>query len=341
MIKIKNKIFECWIFLKRCVLENKLRLGIILFMILGLISFFFPFMSLKADVSITGFMDNTLEIITDKNDIMSFSLGDFVLQEPIDEIEIFDIALGDIKIFETPILEILRNPIPDKGIVSKADAILSNPALDFLVDPEIQKVVTDNLAIGEDINYVLTGTWDVIQNAKEIVGAVNQISIQAQESMKEVNEIMATVDQYKTTANSVIFSLFFIGSAITLLLFYKPAPMGISIGIIGALVFVFLGIGIGVGFVNAEVNNQLLGITTQMNAEILQGMRDLLTATLGDLGNYVANFMGKQANYVSMTIYLKLGIGYWITTLSFVSGLILSIILRHKNKKVTVSNNLE
>lgn len=331
MTALKNKVMAGWLITK--VQENKLRTGALFCMILVLGSFFIPFMSAKADVSLTGIMDNTVKIITPQNDILTMNLGDFVLQKPIDDTRVFTIPLGDMKIFNQSVLTILRNPIPDKGIISNIDQTLSSSALNFLIDPKIHEVISTKLAMGDQINIILTDSYNILQDAKNVVGAVNNVTIQARDSMAQVNAAMATIDGYKTTANAIVFILFFMGLAMILLLLYKRAPVEIAIGLSSFLFLLFAGVGIGVTVANMQINAQLVALTAQINNGIVENLRAILAGTLGDMGNFIANFIATRGNFLSMAFYIQLDIGYWLILLGLGGSVILTILVARQNKK--------
>ncbi|MBK5245377.1 MAG: hypothetical protein JJE18_10295 [Eubacteriaceae bacterium] len=331
MTALKNKVMAGWLITK--VQENKLRTGALFCMILVLGGFFIPFMSAKADVSLTGIMDNTVKIITPQNDILTMNLGDFVLQKPIDDTRVFTIPLGDMKIFNQSVLTILRNPIPDKGIISNIDQTLSSSALNFLIDPKIHEVISTKLAMGDQINIILTDSYNILQDAKNVVGAVNNVTIQARDSMAQVNAAMATIDGYKTTANAIVFILFFMGLAMILLLLYKRAPVEIAIGLSSFLFLLFAGVGIGVTVANMQINAQLVALTAQINNGIVENLRAILAGTLGDMGNFIANFIATRGNFLSMAFYIQLDIGYWLILLGLGGSVILTILVARQNKK--------
>lgn len=341
MTNLKNKVIIGWNFIERTVRENKLRTGAVFCMILVLFSFFLPFMSVKADVSVTGLMDNTITILTPENELMTLNLGDFVLQKPIDDIEVFNIPLGDIKIFDRSVLTILRSPLPDKGIIANIDQTLSSSALNFLVDPKVQEIIATRLPRGNEINIILENTYNIIQEAKNVVAAANTVVTQAQESMAEVNATIATIDGYKSTANGVILFIFIMGIGLILLLVYKRAPLGISIGISSVLFIIFLGVGFTVSAVNDQINTQLLELTTQINTDIVESLRGILAGTLGDMGNFIANFIGTRGNFLSMALFIQLDLGYWLILLGLGVVLILTIILAVQNRKNNQAKELE
>jgi len=333
MTTLKNKVIAGWLFIIRKVKKNKLRTGALFCMILVLGSFFLPFLSAKADVSLTGIMDNTVKIITPQNDILTMNLGDFVLQKPIDDTRVFTIPLGDIKIFNQSLLTILRNPIPDKGIISNIDQTLSSSALNFLIDPKIHEVISTKLAMGDQINIIFTDTYNILQDAKSVVGAVNNVTIQARDSMAQVNVAMATIDGYKTTANAIVFILFVLGLAMIFLLLYKRAPVGIAIAISSFLFLLFAGVGIGVYAANIQINAQLAALTAQINNGIVENLRAILAGTLGDMGNFIANFVATRGNFLSMSFYIQLDVGYWLVLLGLGGTVILTILVARQNKK--------
>lgn len=333
MTALKNKVIVGWLFIKRKVLENKLRTGAIFCVLLVLVSFFLPFMSAKADVSISGVMNNTLNVITPENSIVTINLGDFVLQKPIDDIIVLNMKLGDVKVFDQSVLHILRNPIPDKGIIGNVDQALNSSALSFLIDPKIQEIIATKLPMGTDINIIMKDTWNIIQGAKSIVGAVNNVTIQARETMGQVNAIMATIDGYKSTANAITFIIFAMGLGLLFLHFYKRARVNIAIGLSSVLFILFLGAGIVISIVNAQVNTQLSGLAGQINNGIVEGLREVLAGTLGDMGNALANFIGTRGDFISMTFYFQLDIGYWFILLGLGGSLVLSIFMVRENKK--------
>ncbi|HEY5556624.1 hypothetical protein [Acetobacterium sp.] len=333
MTILKNKVIAGGIFVKTKVQENKLRTVALFCMILVLGSFFLPFMSAKADVSLTGVMDNTVNVITPQNDILTLNLGDFVLQKPIDNIKVFNIPLGEVKIFNQSLLTILRNPIPDKGIISNIDQTLSSSALNFLIDPKIHEVISTKLAMGDQINIILTDTYNILQEAKSVVGAVNNVTIQARDSMAQVNAAMATMDGYKTTANIIVFLLFTLGLAMIFLLLYKRAPVAIAIGLSSFLFLIFAGVGIGVTAANNQINAQLAALTAQINNGIVENLRSILTETLGDMGNFIANFIATRGNFLYMNFYIQLEVGYWLILLGLGGTLILTILVARQNKK--------
>ncbi|KNZ43068.1 hypothetical protein [Acetobacterium bakii] len=341
MMDLKNKVVRGWDFTKRKVLENKLRTGAIFCMVLVLFSFFLPFMSAKADISVTGLMDNTIQIITPENDVVSFNLGDFVLQKPIDDIEVFSIPLGDVKVMDQSVLDILRSPLPDKGIIANVDQALSSSALNFLIDPRVQEVIATRFARGDQINIILEDAWNIIQSAKNVVNAANNVVANARESMDQVNQTMATIDGYKDMANGIMLFIFASGIALILLLLYKRAPVGISIGISSVLFILFVGVGIGVSTANSQINAELLELTTQVNNGIVEGLRSVLISSLGDVGTFIANFIGTRGDFLYMAFYIQLDVGYWLILLGLFITVILTILLARQNRKINKAMAIE
>jgi hypothetical protein len=151
---VKEWFMNGFDWIKTKIMENKLRTGALLCLLLALAGFFLPFMSAKMSASVTGIMTNTLEVISPEYDMINFSLSDFVLQEPIDEFEIYGVPLGNIKVLDQSVLDILRSPLPDKGYVSSINEALASPALDYLVDPQVQQIVITRFNNGEAINGI-------------------------------------------------------------------------------------------------------------------------------------------------------------------------------------------
>ncbi|MGV8906538.1 MAG: hypothetical protein ACOH15_08060 [Acetobacterium sp.] len=341
MTTLRNKVSAGGLFMKTKVLENKLRTGALFCMILVLFSFFLPFISAKAHVSITGIMDNTLEVITPENDVLSLKLGDFVLQKPIDDIRVFSIPMGDVKIFNQSVLTILRSPIPDKGIIGNAEQVLSSSALNFLIDPKIKEVISKNIAMGDQINIILSDTWNVLQSAKNVVGAVNNMTIQARESMGQVNAAMASIDSYKSTANAVMLAIFCLGLGLFMLLFYKRVPIGMAIGLSSFLFILFLVTGFCVSAFNSQINARILELTGKINSGIVENLRAILAGTLGDMGIFIANFIGSRGNFLSMNFFIQLDIGYWLILLGLGGSMVLTIMMGFQNRKNNRKDKIE
>jgi hypothetical protein len=313
---LKQNIIDSYGWLKSRIAENKQRVGAVFCVFLALIGFFMPFMSARADVTFSGIMNNELVVVSPEYDIVRFNLGDFVLQKPIDDFQIYGIPLGKIEVFDQPVLEILRNPLPDKGIISDVNETLSSPAFDFLIDPKVQEIIATKISNGEQINLIFTDIWNVIQSAKSIAGAVNEASIQARQSMDQVNSFMKTIDGYKTTANGVILILFLVNIAMAVLILYKRANLGLSIFISGVMTVLFLALGIGTAAADQKINEQLTLISNQVNGNILEMIRSILTGTFGEIGTFIANYIGEQASFLQMSFVIQLEPGYWMLLLS-------------------------
>ncbi|MBC3796727.1 hypothetical protein [Acetobacterium tundrae] len=330
---IKRRLINGVEFLKIKIMENKQRTGAVFCILLVLIGFFMPFMSAKAEVSVTGIMNNTLEIISPENNMLSVSLGDFVLQKPIDEITVYNTKLGDVKLFNQSVLGILRNPIPDKGVIGDVNEALSSSALDYLVDPKVQEIIATRLARGDKLNIILVSTWNAIQDAKKIVGAVNDVSIQARQSMNQVNETMATIDGYKSTANGFVFVLFVLMIGLMALVLYKRANINLSIVLSGIMLFFFAAIGMGTSIANNQIELQIAELVGQVNNSAMELIRSVLTGTFGDIGTFIANYIGEQANFLKMSFSIQLNAGYWVILLGLLGSFILCILVGRQNKK--------
>lgn len=328
-----------WI--KTKIMENKLRTGALLCLLLALAGFFLPFMSAKMSASVTGIMTNTLEVISPEYDMINFSLSDFVLQEPIDEFEIYGVPLGNIKVLDQSVLDILRSPLPDKGYVSSINEALASPALDYLVDPQVQQIVITRFNNGEAINGILKDLWNVIQSARNIASQVNDITISARQSMDQVNATMATIDSYKATANGGILILFLVVIGLMALILYKRASIKLSIFISGVLSVLFLGVGIGTAVANNRINEQLSSLASQVNSGIMETLRAILTGTFGDVGTFIANYISGQANFVALAFTLQLEVGYWIILLGLLGALVLLIVLAKKERIIKDETEIE
>lgn len=328
-----------WI--KTKIMENKLRTGALLGLLLALAGFFLPFMSAKMSASVTGIMTNTLEVISPEYDMINFSLSDFVLQEPIDEFEIYGVPLGNIKVLDQSVLDILRSPLPDKGYVSSINEALASPALDYLVDPQVQQIVITRFNNGEAINGILKDLWNVIQSARNIASQVNDITISARQSMDQVNATMATIDSYKATANGGILILFLVVIALMALILYKRASIKLSIFISGVLSVLFLGVGIGTAVANNRINEQLSSLASQVNSGIMETLRAILTGTFGDVGTFIANYISGQANFVALAFTLQLEVGYWIILLGLLGALILLVLTARKEQLIKDQREVE
>lgn len=104
MIMIKQRLIAAFLWVRTKVMENKLRTGAMFCALLALAGFFMPFMSARAEVSVTGIMNNTVEVVSPDYDMLNFSLGDFVMQEPIDDFEVYGVPLGNIKVLDQSVL---------------------------------------------------------------------------------------------------------------------------------------------------------------------------------------------------------------------------------------------
>jgi hypothetical protein len=334
MTMIKERLIDWYNWIKTRVTENKQRTGALLCALLTLVGFFMPFMTAKADVSVAGIMNNTVAVISPEYDIINFSLGDFVRQEPIDDFEIYGVPLGNLKILDQSVLEMLRNPLPDKGYVSSVNEALSSPALDYLVDPKVQEIVATRFSNGTNINAILGDLWTIIQSARDIAGKVNDVTIQARQSMDEVNATMATIDGYKATANGGVLILFLVIIGLVVLILYKRASIKLSIFISGLLAVLFIAVGIGIAVVNNSINEQLASLASQVNNGIVDALRAILTGTFGDVGTFIANYISGQANFLVMSFALQLEAGYWIILLGLLGTLILLILTARKEQRI-------
>ena len=332
MIMIKQRLIDAFLWVKLKVTENKQRTGAVICALLVLIGFFMPFMSAKADVSVTGIMNNTVEVVSPEYDMFNFSLGDFVLQKPIDDFQVYGVPLGNIKIFDQSVLGILRSPLPDKGYVSTVNEALSSPALDYLVDPKVQEIIATRLNNGENINAIFRDVWNVVQSARDIAGKVNDVTIQARQSMAQVNATMATIDGYKTTANGAVLIIFLVVIGLIALILYKRASIKLSIFIAGLLSAMFLSVGIGTAVANNRINEQLASLASQVNNGIVEMLRSILTGTFGEIGTFIANYIGGQANFLLMVFTIQLRAGYWIILLGLIGCLIFLIFAARKEK---------
>lgn len=338
---VKEWFMNGFDWIKTKIMENKLRTGALLCLLLALAGFFLPFMSAKMSASVTGIMNNTLEVISPEYDMINFSLSDFVLQEPIDEFEIYGVPLGNIKVLDQSVLDILRSPLPDKGYVSSINEALASPALDYLVDPQVQQIVITRFNNGEAINGILKDLWNVIQSARNIASQVNDITISARQSMDQVNATMATIDSYKATANGGILILFLVVIALMALILYKRASIKLSIFISGVLSVLFLGVGIGTAVANNRINEQLSSLASQVNSGIMETLRAILTGTFGDVGTFIANYISGQANFVALAFTLQLEVGYWIILLGLLGALVLLIVLAKKERIIKDETEIE
>lgn len=330
---IKQRFIDGCDGVKKQVLANKQRTGAVLFAILAIIGFFLPFMSARADVSVSGIMNNPVAVVSPEYDMFKFSLSDFVWQEPIDEFELYGIPLGDFKILDQSILEILRNPLPDQGYVSSVNDALSSPVLDYLVDPKVQEIVATRFSNGANINAILGDLWTMIQSARNIAGKVNDVTIQARQSMDQVNATMATIDSYKATANGGVLILFLVFIGLVVLILYKRASIKLVICISGLLVALFIAVGIVTAVANNSINEQLVSLASQVNNGIMDVMRAILTGTFGDVGTFIANYINGQANFLVMSFALQLEAGYWIILLGLLGTLIMLILTSRSKQK--------
>lgn len=338
---IKEWFINGFNWVKTRIMENKLRTGALLCALLALAGFFLPFMSARMSASVTGIMNNTLEVISPEYDMINFSLSDFVFQEPIDEFEIYGVPLGNIKVVDQSVLDILRSPLPDKGYVSSINEALASPALDYLVDPQVQQIVITRFNNGEAINGILKDLWNVIQSARNIASQVNDITIQARQSMDQVNATMAAIDSYKATANGAILILFLVIIGLVALILYKRASIKLSIFISGVLSVLLLGVGIGTAVANNRINEQLTSLASQVNSGIMEALRAILTGTFGDVGSFIANYISGQANFVAMAFTLQLEAGYWIILLGLLGALILLILTARKEQLIKDQTEVE
>ena len=333
VMMIKERLIDWFEWVKTRVMANKQRTGALLCVLLVLSGFFMPFMSARADVSVSGIMNNTVTVISPEYDMINFSLSDFVWQEPIDEFAIYGVPLGNIKIMDQSVLEMLRNPLPDQGYVSSVNDALSSPALDYLVDPKVQEIVAARLSNGANVNAILSDLWTMIQSARNIAAKVNDATIQARQSMERVNATMAAIDGYKATANGIVLILFLVVICLVALILYKRASIKLSIFISGLLAALFLAVGIGTAVVNNSINEQLASLANQVNNGIVDALRAILTGTFGEVGTFIANYISGQANFLVMSFALQLEAGYWIILLGLLGTLLLLILTARKEQR--------
>lgn len=299
-----------------------------------------PFMSARVGLSVSGIGDNKVDIISPDYKLIELNLGDFVLQKPIDDLTIYGVPLRNLTVFDQSILQLLRKPIPESGLITNINTALSNPALDFIIDPRLSQVINENLDNGQTINLLLKDGYAILQGARRISGTVNTASLQARQAMDQVNATMATIDGYKSQANGLMFIIFFLIVVLMALIAYKRANIGLSIFLSGLLSFLFVGIGTVVTIVNSQINDQLLRFTTQINDQILEALRSILTGTLGDLGSFLASFIGESANFLFMSFLIQLNSGYWLMVLGLLGSFILLILIAKQNKKIDQQNLL-
>lgn len=335
---MKEWLIDCFNWVKAGVMENKQRTGALLCALLALLGFFLPFMSAKADVRI---MNNNLAVMTPDYDMINFSLSEFVMQEPIDEFKLYGVPLGNFEIMDQSVLGMLRNPLPDQGYISKVNEALSSPMLDYLVDPKVQEIVATWFGNGADINAILGDLWNMIQSARNIAAKVNDVTIQARQSMDQVNAMMATIDSYKATANGVVLILFLLIIGLMALILYQRASISLSIFLSGLLSALFVAVGIGTVVANYKINGQLASWASQINSGIGEALRAILTGTLGEIGAFIANYISGQANFLVMAFILQLEAGYWISLLGLLGTLMLLIVTARKAQGTKVAAEIQ
>lgn len=229
--------------------------------------------------------------------------------------------------------------MPDKGYVSSINEALSSPALDYLVDPKVQEIIATRLNNGENINAILGDIWNVVQSARDIAAKVNDVIIQARQSMAQVNAAMATIDGYKATANGLILILFLVVIGLIALILYKRASVKLSIFISSFLSAIFIVVGVGTAIANNKINEQLTSLASQVNNGIVEMLRSILTGTFGEVGTFIANYIGSQANFLLMTFTLQLEAGYWIILVGLIGCLVFLIFTARKEKSQTQTSD--
>ncbi|MGD9475262.1 MAG: hypothetical protein AB7V37_09730 [Eubacteriaceae bacterium] len=314
MAKLKKNLLAWFYKLTGWIKTNPLRTAGILLILIMLSGFFMPFISFGVDLQVSGFEED-YTLLDSENSIVTLGLDDFLFQTPVDDLQVFDMPLSDLTIRGVSVLDIMRTPFPELQKLSWLNSALSNPALDYLGDAQIQSRISEIFVNGDQINNLLNGAYNIVLNARSIEASLEAMQNTASETFDTINTMMDDVDRFKTTLNEVVFVLFFINLLLLLLMAAKNVSAWFPLVLSAIQSIIFIAVGLGINNFNESANLYLKALTDSINTSIFDNMRQLIEGVLGSLGTMLVDFLIKDPSFISASVSFDLGSGYYVLTI--------------------------
>ncbi|MDK2935313.1 MAG: hypothetical protein PWP62_321 [Eubacteriaceae bacterium] len=338
MEKLKKNLLVYFAKLSDWVKMNPLRTAGILLILVMLTGFFMPFLSFGVDLQVSGFEED-YKLLDSENSIVTLDLDDFLFQTPIDDLQVFDIPLSDLTIRGVPILDIMRTPFPELQKLNWLNSALNNPSLDYLGDAQIQSRISEIFVNGDQINNLLNGAYNIVLNARNVEASLEAMQNTASQTFDTINTMMDDVDRFKTTLNELVFVLFFINLLLLLVMAAKNVSAWFPLVLSAVQSILLIAVGLGIKNINESANLYLKGLTDSINTSIFDNMRQLIEGVLGSLGTMLVDFLIKDPSFLSASVSLDLGSGYYVLTIFMLMITCVSIalvVMRKKNETVTI-----
>ncbi|WKY44274.1 hypothetical protein Q5O14_16925 [Eubacteriaceae bacterium ES2] len=338
MEKLKKNLLVLFAKLTGWIKTNPLRTAGILLILVMLSGFFMPFLSFGVDLQVSGFEED-YTLLDSENSIVTLGLDDFLFQTPIDDIQVFDIPLSDLTIRGVSVLDIMRTPFPELQKLNWLNSVLSNPALDYLGDAQIQSRISEIFVNGDQINKLLNGAYNIVLNARSVESSLEVMQNTASETFDALNTMMADVDRFKTTLNELVFVLFFINLLLLLLMAAKNVSAWFPLVLSAVQSVLLIVLGLGINNFNESANLYLKAFTDSINSSIFDNMRQLIEGVLGSLGTMLVDFLIKDPSFISASVSFDLGSGYYVLTifmLMITAVSIAMVVIGKKSNAVTV-----
>lgn len=294
---------------KRISFINRIKILIALLLIPVVIFFSMPFIGTSAEISISGGMgknSRSIELVSPNDEIIGFSVYDIISNHNISQFKLFGTKIGDYNLFGVSLYDLITTPIPNYGVLDRADVFINSKAAEFLNNGDVKKFILENLGdIGDDIVALMESASLYLDDARTIIGTAQNIFESISNASHHVRTVINSINTVlaATSAGFTIMPLLLLIGVLLLLIkrpTYAPA----------VLFTVLFGLLLVLGIAVAISNNIVTGHMNQINSEVNSSIMDSIASAFPDVSG-ILSILGVGAG-IFFGVYIYCGWAYYL-----------------------------
>ncbi len=320
------------------------RIFAILFLLLSLVGFWWPFAQVNTSLSLNGPFGGHLVVLPENTQVTQVTAADFLVGKQLPAFDLFGQTIDSYTIGNYRLYDLLKNPLQDYGYLQTATQLISPETASLISSPQLLSTLTHYFPdYATDIHNALQGAANIVGQASQVVTALNNIVIAARQESLIISQSISFIQSALQVANfTTIFLFVLIIGAIIALCFPRVSKV-FSLIIVSVVTLVVALAAILTTYYGQVLARWNTTFVASLNTQFQRAITDLINQLLGNAASLL-NWLGSdQINYLDWQIHLHLQTGAILMLAGLVGALILIIFIpapalsRRRTQKKSVS----
>ena len=276
------------------------RVFAVLALLFALVGFWWPFTQMNTSLSFKGPFGGELMVLPDDTPVITVRASDFLTGKKLSQFEVFGKQIGDYKIGNYPILQILQNPLQNYGYLDTAAQLINPQTAALISSPQVETALTQYFPdYANDIKNILQGTANLVSQASPIVTSLNNLMIATRQESLAVSEQITAVEKDLQIANLIAVVTFVFIIAAIILLCWPQVQRWLLLLVIGVPTAIMSTVAIYLSWLNRQLVGWNTTFVANINNNLQQAVIDIVNQLLGDNAVLFSQWTSQQVNYLN------------------------------------------